>query len=336
MDVKHNKNANPAGRKTAPRQRPAAAGVGARAGNMTEQAAGEAAEGASSLQAELARQIVEIGQDEAWAIGTHVSELALARRFGVSRSPVRAALKLLARRDLLRLSPGEGFLVHRSLDGAIDSAELMPASAGEDLYSLIMSDRAAGQLAPQMSEAELTSRYGTTRGSVRRVLTRLAAEGLAERLRGHGWRFSEALDTEAAVAESYNFRIAVECAGLRQPGYAVDDAKMLQLRRAHERILASPPGSVNRAEWYRVNANFHEALAAWSGNRFILQAVRQQNHLRQVNEYADFPTLPPQRIAQSCQEHLGILDALRDGDLAFAEALLKRHLQQANPQAKTD
>jgi DNA-binding FadR family transcriptional regulator len=62
---------------------------------------------ASNLQAELARQIMELARDEAWPLGKHVPELALAKKFGVSRSPVRAALQMLAQHDVLRLSPGE-------------------------------------------------------------------------------------------------------------------------------------------------------------------------------------------------------------------------------------
>lgn len=282
---------------------------------------------ASSLQAELARQIMEIARDEAWPLGQHVPELALARRFGVSRSPVRAALEMLAKRDVLRLKPGEGYLLTRDLDGAAE--ELASLSDGENLYTAIMSDRAGGRLERQVSESELSSRYRATRGAVRKVLMRLAAEGLAERLRGHGWRFAETLDTETAIAESYRFRIAVECASFRQPGYAIDAAQMAQLRRAHERILALQSGSVDGKDWFRVNSSFHEALAAWSGNRFILQAVRQQNKLRQLNEYADFPTLGQTRIGQSCREHLGILDALESRDLTFAESLLQRHLRLA-------
>jgi DNA-binding GntR family transcriptional regulator len=282
---------------------------------------------ASSLQAELARQIMEIARDEAWAPGTHVPELALAKRFGVSRSPVRAALEMLAQRDVLRLRPGEGYLLTRDLEASAE--DLAPLSEGENLYAAIMSDRASGRLARQVSESELSTRYGATRGAIRKVLMRLATEGLTERLRGHGWRFAETLDTDNAIAESYRFRIAVECASFRQPGYAIDAAQMAQLRRAHERILALPSASVNGRDWFRVNASFHEALAAWSGNRFILQAVRQQNKLRQLNEYADFPTLGQTRIDQSCREHLGILDALEGKDLSFAESLLQRHLRLA-------
>jgi DNA-binding GntR family transcriptional regulator len=282
---------------------------------------------ASSLQAELARQIMEIARDEAWPPGQHVPELALAKRFGVSRSPVRAALEMLAQRDVLRLRPGEGYLVARDLESVAD--DLAPLSDGENLYTAIMSDRAVGRLERQVSESELSTRYRATRGAVRKVLMRLATEGLTERLRGHGWRFAETLDTDTAIAESYRFRIAVECASLRQPGYAIDAAQMARLRRAHERILALPSGSVNGRDWFKVNSSFHEALAAWSGNRFILQAIRQQNKLRQLNEYADFPTLGQTRIGQSCREHLGILDALEAKDLAFAESLLQRHLRLA-------
>jgi DNA-binding GntR family transcriptional regulator len=57
--------------------------------------------------------------------------------------------------------------------------------------------------------------------------------------------------------------------------------------------------------------------------------MRQQNSLRQLSEYAHFPRLGPGRIRQSCREHLGILDALESGDIAFAEALLLRHLHLA-------
>jgi len=291
-------------------------------------AKGQARE-ATSLQTELARQVIEIARDEGWAAGARVPELALARRFGVSRTPVRRALELLAARAVLRFRPGEGYLLTEALAGTVDGAALVPPSAGEDLYTLVMGDRAEGKLANQVSEAEISQRYGVTRGAARRVLLRFAAEGLAERLRGHGWRFAETLDTDAAIAESYRFRIALECAGLRQPGYAVDRAKLAQIRRAHERILELPPGSVQRAEWFRVNASFHESLAAWSGNRFILQAVRQQNRLRQLTEYAYFPHLMPARIGQSCREHLGILDALEAGDVDFAAALLQRHLTLA-------
>ncbi len=40
-------------------------------------------------------------------------------------------------------------------------------------------------------------------------------------------------------------------------------------------------------------------------------------------------TLDPERVRQSCDEHLAILAAVETGELGFAEALLRRHLELA-------
>src|ERR1043165_7215251 len=65
----------------------------------------------SSLQAELARQILGLAIDKRWTTGNRVAEQTLARQLGVSRSPVRAALKLLEGRGLLRRDPHRGFIM---------------------------------------------------------------------------------------------------------------------------------------------------------------------------------------------------------------------------------
>ena len=48
-----------------------------------------------------------------------------------------------------------------------------------------------------------------------------------------------------------------------------------------------------------------------------------------MREYAEFTGMASERIVQSCREHLAIIEALGSGDLAWAEALLRRHLTQA-------
>ena len=72
--------------------------------------------------------------------------------------------------------------------------------------------------------------------------------------------------------------------------------------------------------------SFHESLASWSGNRFFLQAVRQQNALRRLHEYAEFGHLAIGRIIQSSTEHVAILEAINEGDIELAESLLRKHL----------
>jgi DNA-binding GntR family transcriptional regulator len=284
----------------------------------------------SDLQAELARQIVSLATDEYWALGERVSDFALAKKLGVSRSPVRAALALLVERGLLVREPGRGYVLARSPSGDDEIDGVAPPSEVEHLYKRLMADRAAGALADEVSEAELAERYGATRGMVRKVLLRFAAEGLAQRQRGHGWAFAESLDTEEAVSESYQFRLTIECAALRQPGFRIDAQELASLRAAQEAVMQAPTATIRRDQWFRINARFHEALASWSHNRFLVQAVRQQNNLRRMTEYADFEKLSEARIHDACAEHIAILDALADGDIDFAEALLRRHIERAS------
>jgi DNA-binding GntR family transcriptional regulator len=284
---------------------------------------------ASSLQTELARQIVSLALDQGWNSGQRLSELALANELGVSRSPVRAALNALAGHGLVRYEPRRGFVLARLPSDADQIDGVTPPSEIEALYGRIMTDRAAGALPAEVSEAELSDRYGSPRGQVRKVLLRFAADGLARRLRGHGWAFTESLDTPDAVAESYQFRLVIECGALRQPGFRVDPAALATLHAAQKEILNAPAASITRERWFRVNAAYHETIVAWSGNRFLLQAIRQQNNLRRMTEYADFDELSEARIQRACGEHIAILEALAEGDLDYAEALLRRHIERA-------
>ena len=285
--------------------------------------------GTTPLQIDLMRRIIELIRDNGWQIGTRISVPDLARRFGVSRSPVTVALNLLKERGVVDTMPPP----HRGLRvaadvGAIDIGLVAPDSPHEELYRRIMSERARGELPQEVSEAELMPRYGISRGVVRKLLMRFAAEGLAQRQPGHGWRFTDSLDNAKVLQESYEFRIAVECAGLRSSRFTADPAQMSAIRRMHERVLADAKAP-SAEDWFKINATFHEGLAAMSNNRFIHEAIRQQNNLRRMQESASFAELTTDRIIQSCREHLAIVEAVESGSLEWAEALLRQHLRQA-------
>jgi DNA-binding GntR family transcriptional regulator len=284
----------------------------------------------SNLQLDIARQIASLAHSEAWPVGARVSDFKLAKKLHVSRSPVRAALAVLAERGMLDHSPGQGFVLARPAANGDAIDDVAPISEIESLQRSIMSDRGSGTLGDEVSEAELTERYGASRGTVRKVLLRLAADGLARRLQGHGWAFSQNLTSEDVIAESYQFRLIVECGALRSPTYVVRADELRGLRAAQQGILTAPAGSVTRDHWFRVNAQFHETLVSWSGNRFLAEAVRQQNNLRRMTEYADFDKLSGAHINAASSEHIAILDALSEGDVEFAEALLRRHIERAS------
>lgn len=281
--------------------------------------------GATPLQNELARQILARIEKDALPLGAPVRELVLARAFGVSRTPVRAALGVLEGLGYVRLSPGRGFVLARKLNGARPASTRLPRSSFDELGAAMLADRARGRIPADVSEAELMPRYVVSRGTLRRVLMKLADDGLVRRQPGHGWRFAEALDSREAVGESYRFRLIVECAGLREPTFAANLDELRRLREAH-RALLSNGKAVDLKAWIETNRAFHETLARWSGNRYLLEAVRRQNALRRFGEVRAFPRLAPERVARSSREHLAILDAIEAGDRESAATRLHRHL----------
>lgn len=296
--------------------------------NDTDLSDSDAADGPSILQLDLARRIIDRIRDAGLAVGTRISAQELARLFGVSRSPITAALDLLVEKGVLQPMEKRGLRIARDVS-ALDLAEILPTSPFWELYRRMLRERAQGLLPQEISEAELMPRYGVSRGTIRKLLMRFAAEGLAQRLPGHGWRFAETLVGDDAHRESYEFRAIVECSALRTPHFKVNREIAAQIRRAHERILDNPTSRSSGDAWFRVNAFFHENLAGFSGNRFLTDAVRHQNNLRRMQEAAAFLELPATRIEQSCREHLAILEAAENGDLDWAEALLRQHLKQA-------
>jgi len=76
-----------------------------------------------------------------------------------------------------------------------------------------------------------------------------------------------------------------------------------------------------------MNTRFHEMIAGFSGNRFILQSIEQMDRLRKFQEFATFKG-SSRALLQSCKEHIEILDAIEGGDRAWASALMRRHLQE--------
>lgn len=281
----------------------------------------------SRLQRELSAGIVDLIRSERLAPGTRLAEVALAERLQVSRTPVRAALKLLARRKLVHAGASRGFFVAETVPAPHKTPPKLSPDDTDRLFLAIARDRRAKRLPDEVSERDLMQRYDATRPVVQRVLTKLAEVAAVQRKPGHGWRFQPTLGDTQARDESYRYRLLIEPAGLLEPGFQLDPAWAAEMRRQHQEMLAMPWSDTASIALYEMNAAFHEGLAAASGNRYFLVAVQQQNRLRRFGNY-DW-TFGHERVIVNCREHLGILDQLEAGQNEAAAALLRRHLEGA-------
>lgn len=284
----------------------------------------------SPLQIDIAKQLVCLIRDGRIAKGQHLTEQALAQQFGVSRSPVRAALKLLEDHGYVLSRTNAGVSVATTLPEREEDDELSgDGNTTEDLYRAILSDRAAGALGDILTEAELLARYDVTRSVLMRTLLRVNREGLIARRKGHGWTFLPALDSAAAKHDSYRFRMMVECGGLREKTFTIDAPALTRVRLSHEDFLRLPAVEQTSAAFFEMNAGFHELLAQFSGNRFVIQTVGHHNRLRRLEEFrrhADNPV----NLRAPCQEHLDIIEALEASDTELAALLMHRHLMRAS------
>lgn len=280
---------------------------------------------ANAFHVDVAASILDLLRQHASASGERLSERELGKMLGVSRTPVRAALMLLAERGVVRLRPGSGWFVSRVPVG--DGAKALRGGLDlEELGMRMVRDRFVGETENHFSEADFIKRYEVSRGDLRKVLIKLSQDGMVERARGHGWRFLPMLDNLRAQRASYDFRIAVETASISSGTFEVDAARLRRSREEHERLVAGALNP-NSRRLFEVNAGFHLMLAEFSRNEFFVQAIAHQNRLRRVIEY--FVKVSPERLKNSCREHLAIIEALEKGDQRWASLLLERHLTGA-------
>jgi DNA-binding GntR family transcriptional regulator len=264
--------------------------------------------------------------------GSHITEAALVGRLGISRTPARAALRFLHERHLLAHAPHRGYTLVADQEALDRARRELPDDEEKTLYYRLLRDRLAGKLPAKVNELELSQSYRVARPLLRTVLTSLLQDGVIRGRHCQRWEFTETLDSVESERDSYRFRLMLECASLREPGFALEPAR-LQAVRDQQQALLTRSLHAARFSWlelFEANAQFHEVLAAASGNRFVLEAVRQQNRLRRTSDLSDYPLVNTELLRTSCREHLQILDAVEARDFEAAARHMHEHLSRAS------
>lgn len=275
----------------------------------------------------LANQILSIVREAGFEEGEHLRGQFLADMLGVSRTPVRHALDLLAEQGIVEARKNHGFILLKP-SNAIEEEVEVPATADETLYEDLVHDRLAGKLPNTLTQSGIAERYGVERKVVLAALGRMTQDGLIERNKGLGWSFLPTLETDFALRSSYDLRSTVEPAQFLLDTFRADPVLLDRMREQHLHLLAqSRRSALDRATLFETDAAFHEAFARFSGNAFFLQIVQQQNRLRRLLEFNSYRKKP--RILEWCREHLEIIEAVKEGKLEHAARVMKDHLARA-------
>ena len=276
----------------------------------------------------IARQILDLISEARFDPGHHLREQHLADALGVSRTPVRAGLKELTRMGAVEARPNQGFfLLKRSNE--LDQLEIEQSKSNDQkLYEQLVHDRIAGILPESFTQTEISQRYDVDRGVLTRTLVKLSEDGMIARNAGHGWRFLQTLNSDIALRNSYGFRLMIEPMALLTPNLHVDRQMLKRLRARHLRLITHPDiTQVPAKEIFETDAAFHELLAEASGNLFVLQAIQQQTRLRRLLEFGSYHN--KRRVKEWCEEHVAIIDALRENKQEQAAEVMRKHLQYA-------
>jgi len=279
----------------------------------------------SPLQAELAGRILKALNEQGAGSGHHLVEQDLCRQFGVSRTPIRGALKLLAGQGCVEARANRGFVLLKPVTNVPEIDPVDPQDEEDkQLFVAIARARNSGKLPVEVAQQELVRLFNVKLPTVLRVLRQMADLGLVERKPGNGWSFMASIDSSRTRSESYAFRRAIEPAVLLQPTFELDREWARRTRERHVAFRRKPWRDVLAVKFYEMNSDFHEQLARCSGNRYMLSAVQRQNQLRSFMNYQWVYGV--ERVLASIDEHLAILSAVEAGRHHDASVLMESHL----------
>jgi DNA-binding GntR family transcriptional regulator len=180
----------------------------------------------------------------------------------------------------------------------------------------------------RLGEERLAAELGVSRTPVREALSRLHSEGLVDRLSDGG--YGPVLPDLHLIRELYEIRFVLEKGALRRPtrGGPAHDAAALEALREDWSALDVPDRDEDvDSDFVLLDEDFHERVAASAGNRELTGTLRKVNERIRIVRMQDFLTVD--RIAQTVDQHLGILDPLIHGDLAEAEDRLVGHFDES-------
>ncbi|SDL18076.1 transcriptional regulator, GntR family [Franzmannia pantelleriensis] len=280
---------------------------------------------------DVARRMLALISEKGIPAGSHLPEVFFAENLKVSRTPIRAALFYLEEQGVVRKEPNRGYFLvssdFSSLDDRVGDLIVDRSSPISPLAFKIATDYLKGALEKTISETELANTYDVNRFSIQQALLSMESEGWVSKLMGYGWEFNEFLTSRETYDQCYRYRILIEPAALREPGYRVDRRLFRQLRTLQSDALIMNDYDITERHMFLVGSFFHESIVACARNVFLLEGLQRANRLRKLMEYNVFSRRESSK--PESREHLRILDLLEEGKREEAADFLKNHLERA-------
>ena len=197
----------------------------------------------------------------------------------------------------------------------------------ENVYEVIKSQILSNRFRPghKLTHQGLAETIGVSRTPIRKLLERLYQEGFVTRIPNRGFFVAE-IDADEAH-DLYGTREALE---VYQIGHMFDIGVpadgLRKLVEVNKRYHSMVKQNLTR-DRLMADREFHLTLAAMSGNQYLcrtLDAIFERVILkRRVDGLHDVKGI------ESHKDHVELIDALRTGDKARAQRVLRSHIRGA-------
>lgn len=193
----------------------------------------------------------------------------------------------------------------------------------ENVHLALRDAIVAGEIPPgaRLREVELASYYGTSSTPVREALRRLAFDGLIELLPRRG--AVVAAPNLVEINDLYETRAILECsaATMAAASPSRDLSKVEAILTEESKVLAEP----DQRAFNSCDIAFHRALSDVAGNAVLArEAERIHRQIQAVRARASIHL--PHQPARSHEQHLSIVQAVREGDAVRARDLVQEHI----------
>lgn len=229
-------------------------------------------------------------------------------------------------------------------DDLFAGGDVVPIRLGDAVIQRITQAIHDGRLKPGdslPSESRIAASFGVSKPIAREAIRQLAAMGVVHIQQGKPTRV-QALDA-APLDRFYRFAVRGRRNGLTE---AVELRRILEppiaAHAAHRRtesdleklelILARMEDALgNVPRWIEADLDFHEAVAASSGNRLLDFQIRGLRPvIREVMEiFNSRETRGPQDWRRTFERHQRVVEAIRAGDAGAASAAMSQHFEAA-------
>ncbi|RUR57266.1 GntR family transcriptional regulator [Vreelandella populi] len=175
-----------------------------------------------------------------------------------------------------------------------------------------------------LSEKEVADAFSVSRQPVREAFIRLSEAGLVEVRPQRGTYVVKI--SQAAVLEARFVREAVEVAVVRQAtakGLPLEVLTELHDLLERQRRCIEPHDTIR---FYQLDERFHKTLSLGVGQQSAWKVIEEVRAQLDRVRYLSVPDTTP--IARLIDQHVDIVAAIEDRDIALAEQAMRRHLRE--------